>query len=167
MQYAMIVILVNLSIIIVNIKKVSEMEEKHMYKLRGHHLFCLLGYRGMGYSQEYVENMTLLHQTFRNNPNTKIQLVKEPDHLCEKYPNSGKYHCQDDSIYERDAVILEKLGLEIGQTLLWQEIESLIQMHVHPSDIQVVCESCSWRTYGVCEEGIRDIIEGKGLREVN
>ena len=29
-----------------------------MYKLRGHHLFCLLGYKGMGYSQEYVDNMT-------------------------------------------------------------------------------------------------------------
>lgn len=137
-----------------------------MYKLRGHHLFCLLGYRGMGYSQEYVENMTRLHQALRDNPRTWIQLVKGPDQLCEKYPNSGEYHCEHNEIYERDAVILEKLGFKIGQILYWKDIESNIQKFAISSDIQTVCETCSWRSYGVCEEGIQDILEGKGLREV-
>ena len=137
-----------------------------MYKLRGHHLFCLLGYRGMGYSEEYVENMTRLHQTLRDNPKTLIQLVKGPDQLCEKYPNSGKHHCQDDNIYERDAIILEKMGLEIEQILSWKDIESCIRKFVVPSDIQIVCETCSWRSYGVCEEGIQEIHEEKGLRKL-
>lgn len=137
-----------------------------MFKLRGHHLFCLLGYRGMGYSPEYVQNMTHLHQTLRNNPKTFIQLVKGPDQLCEKFPNSGIYHCQDENIYERDAVILKKMGLEIGQILMWEEIESRIRKFVVPSDIQMVCETCSWRSYGICEEGIQELHEGKGLREV-
>lgn len=137
-----------------------------MYKLRGHHLFCLLGYRGMGYSQEYVENMTRLHQTLRANPKIKIQLVKGPDQLCEKYPNSGECHCEHDNIYERDSAIIEKLGIRIGQILNWEDIESLIRKNIVPSDIQIVCESCSWRSYGVCEEGIQKILEGKGLREV-
>jgi hypothetical protein len=109
-----------------------------MYKLRGHHLFCLLGYRGMGYSQEYVENMTRLHQTLRDNPKMRIQLVKGPDQLCEKYPNSGEYHCQNDNIYERDAAILEKLGLKIGQILNWEDIESIIRKYIVSSDIQIV-----------------------------
>ncbi|WP_449537518.1 DUF1284 domain-containing protein [Ferdinandcohnia sp. Marseille-Q9671] len=137
-----------------------------MYKLRGHHLFCLLGYRGMGYSKEYVENMTIVHQTLRENPKTFIQIENGPDHLCEKYPNSGEYHCQDNSIYERDATILEKMGLRIGQVLHWEEIEMRIQQKVLPSDIQVVCDSCSWRSYGVCEEGVQEILDGKGLRKV-
>lgn len=138
-----------------------------MYKLRGHHLFCLLGYRGMGYSREYVENMTIIHQTLRNNPKTLVKIVNGPDHLCEKYPNTGEYHCQNASIYERDANILKKMGLRIGQIMRWEDIESLIQKNVIPTDIQSVCESCSWRTYGVCEEGVQDVIDGKGLREVN
>lgn len=137
-----------------------------MFKLRGHHLFCLLGYRGMGYSEEYVKNMTYLHQTLRENPQTLIQLIKGPDQLCEKYPNSGTYHCQNENIYERDAVILEKLGLKVGQILKWEEIESCIKVLILPSDIQVVCETCSWRSYGVCEEGVQDILDGKGLRKV-
>lgn len=137
-----------------------------MYKLRGHHLFCLLGYRGMGYSPEYVENMTRLHQTLRETPKTLIQIVKGPDQLCEKYPNSGEYHCENDIIYERDAAILEKMELKIGQILKWEDIEFRIRKHVIPSDILLVCETCSWRSYGVCEEGIKEILEGKGLREV-
>ena len=138
-----------------------------MYKLRGHHLFCLLGYRGMGYSPEYVENMTNLHQTLRNNPMTCIEIVQGPDQLCEKYPNSSEYHCQNEKIYDRDAAILDKLGLKNGQILKWKDIESQIQKYAVPSDIQTVCETCSWRSYGVCEEGIQEILEGKGLRTVN
>lgn len=137
-----------------------------MYKLRGHHIFCLLGYRGMGYSKEYVENMTRLHQKLRREPKTTIQLILGPDHLCEKYPNSGKYHCQDTHIYERDAAILEKLDLKTGQILKWEDIETSIHLHVVPSDIQTVCASCFWRSYGVCEEGIQDLLDGKGLREI-
>ena len=115
---------VNLFQFIVNI---CELGGEIMYRLRGHHLFCLLGYRGMGYSQEYVENMTRLHQTLRDNPKMRIQLVKGPDQLCEKYPNSGEYHCQGNNIYERDAAIIEKLGLKIGQILNCKDIESLIR----------------------------------------
>ncbi|MEC1524626.1 DUF1284 domain-containing protein [Neobacillus niacini] len=137
-----------------------------MFKLRGHHLFCLLGYRGMGYSEEYVENMTRLHQTLRENPKINIQLVEGPDQLCEKYPNSGVYHCEDGNIYKRDALILERLGLQIGQTLAWEDIELRIRKYIVPSDIQKVCKSCSWRSYGVCEEGIQEILNGNGLREV-
>lgn len=137
-----------------------------MIKLRGHHLFCLLGYRGMGYSKEYVKNMTRLHQILRDNPKTWIKIVEGPDQLCEKYPNSGEYHCQNANIYDRDAAILEKMELKIGHILTWEEIESRIKTHVSPSVIQVVCETCTWRSYGVCEEGIQDIHHGKGLREV-
>lgn len=137
-----------------------------MYKLRGHHLFCLLGYRGMGYSEEYVKNMTRLHQTLRETPSTLVEIVEGPDQLCAKFPNSGTYHCQDENIYLRDSVILEKLGLRIGQVLSWEEIEGCIRRSVVPSDIQIVCETCSWRSYGVCEEGIKEIHEMKGLRKV-
>lgn len=137
-----------------------------MYKLRGHHLFCLLGFRGMGYSEEFVENMTHVHQTLRKYPQTRIQLVHGPDQLCEKYPHSGEYHCQDNGIYEMDAAIIDKLGLEIGQILSWKEVEARIQQNVNASDIQTICKFCSWRSYGVCEEGIQEINEGKGLREI-
>ncbi|TSI10727.1 DUF1284 domain-containing protein [Lysinibacillus sp. BW-2-10] len=137
-----------------------------MYKLRGHHILCLLGYRGMGYSKEYVENMTQLHQLLRANPQTTVLLVEGPDYLCDKYPNSGEYHCQNSNIYKRDQTILEKLGLRIGEILTWKDIEERVSEHIIPTDIGVICESCSWRSYGVCEEGIQRIKDGIGLLEI-
>lgn len=137
-----------------------------MIKLRGHHLFCLLGYRGMGYSPEFVENMTALHQSLRENPKIWIELVHGPDQLCEKCPNKGDYHCENEEIFTMDTAVLEKLGLQLGQRVQWAEIESCIKKHVVPSDIQTICKNCSWRTYGVCEEGIQEILAGKGLRKI-
>lgn len=58
------------------------------------------------------------------------------------------------------------MGIKIGQILKWEDIESCIRNFVVPADIQIVYETCSWRSYGVCEEGIQEISEGKSLREV-
>ncbi len=137
-----------------------------MIRLRGHHIFCLIGYHGMGYSKEFVQNMTRIHQTLRKNPEIQVEIIEGPDPICEKYPNCGKYHCEDQNIYERDLAVIEKLGLSIGQVLQWEEIEERIRKRVKPSDIHALCQSCSWLSYGVCEEGIKELIEGKGLREI-
>ncbi|NLY80948.1 MAG: DUF1284 domain-containing protein [Lysinibacillus sp.] len=137
-----------------------------MYQLRGHHLFCLLGFRGMGYSKEFAENMKKVHQHLRANPKTPIQIIEGPDHLCEKYPNDGTYHCKDRNIYERDTQILNRLGIEIGSVLTWEEIEMHIKKHAIPEDIHTYCENCSWRSYGVCEEGIKRILNDEGLWEI-
>ncbi|WP_124223785.1 DUF1284 domain-containing protein [Aquisalibacillus elongatus] len=137
-----------------------------MYKLRGHHLFCLLGYRGMGYSEDYVKNMTKIHQSLKHNPMTQIKIVKGPDQLCEKFPETGNYHCQDVDIFQRDEAILAKLGLEIEQVIRWEDVVKQIQRNVKSSDIQTVCQTCSWRSYGVCEEGVQELIDGKGLRTI-
>ncbi|WP_301107468.1 DUF1284 domain-containing protein [Sporosarcina sp.] len=137
-----------------------------MIKLRGHHIFCLLGYRGMGYSEEYVENMTKVHTILREQPDTMIQVIQGTDDLCAKFPDDQPYHCEDKGIYVRDSEILKKLGLTYSDVLPWREVERRIRTHVVPEDIAVVCKTCSWRDYGVCEEGIGLVRELKGLREV-
>ncbi|ARK22021.1 DUF1284 domain-containing protein [Sporosarcina ureae] len=137
-----------------------------MIKLRGHHIFCLLGYRGMGYSEEYTANMTNIHDELRERPDTFIQIMKGPDYLCAKFPEGQPYHCEDDGIYVRDSEILHKLGLKVSDVLPWREVERRIRVHVVPEDIAVVCETCSWRSYGFCQEGVASVIESNGLKKV-
>lgn len=137
-----------------------------MIKLRGHHIFCLLGYRGMGYSEEYAKNMTKIHTTLRERPDTLVQIIKGPDHLCAKFPDDQPYHCEDHGIYLRDADILKRLGLKFGDVLPWREAERRIRLHVVPSDIAVTCKTCSWRSYGYCEQGVQRAIDGAGLSKV-
>lgn len=137
-----------------------------MFRLRGHHLLCLLGYRGMGYSEEFTRNMTSLHQTLRVSPKTEILVVTGPDDLCDKCPGTQTYHCQNANIHARDATILNKLDLQVGQRLPWIEIQNRIAKWIQPLDIGSLCRTCSWRSYGVCEEGILEIHSGKGLRVI-
>lgn len=137
-----------------------------MYRLRGHHLLCLLGYRGMGYSEAYAENMTKLHNTLRTEPDTMVEIVFGPDDLCAHFPEGETYHCEDQNVYIRDSAILERLGVKVGEVKSWQTIEEEIAHKVVPGDIPLFCETCPWRSYGVCEEGIEDVREGRGLRPV-
>ena len=137
-----------------------------MFRLRGHHLLCLLGYHGIGYSEEFTTNMTLLHQTLRVYPQTEILIVMGPDDLCAKYPTTQIYHCQDANIHTRDAAILAKLQLQIGEQLPWIEIHNRIARSINPIDIGSLCSTCSWRSDGVCEDGILEVQSGQGLRVI-
>lgn len=135
-------------------------------RLRGHHLLCLLGYRGMGYSEEYVENMTRVYVTLNRDGSTVVELVEGPDDLCAKFPCSGDYHCQNESVDARDKAVFRKLGLHVGDTLPGQGVLDRIRAFTQPGDIATLCESCGWRSYGVCEEGVGLVIQGLPLPDL-
>ncbi|MGZ4135214.1 MAG: DUF1284 domain-containing protein [Tumebacillaceae bacterium] len=134
-----------------------------MYRLRGHHLLCLLGYRGMGYSPEYAENMTRLHQTLRENPETEVLLVVGEDDLCAKFPTDHPYHCDNQSVHVRDAAVFQQLGVEVGQIWTWRDLQTRLAGHMSPTDIPRLCSNCEWLSYGVCEEGVKRINAGENL----
>ncbi|MEW9700895.1 DUF1284 domain-containing protein [Paenibacillus sp. SI8] len=134
--------------------------------LRGHHLLCLLGYRGMGYSAQFCENMTAIYETLRSQPETLIRIVLGPDDLCAAYPKDQESHCEGRTVYQRDAEIVEKLGLQVGMERSWSSICTQVAKHVAPSDIGHLCATCRWQSYGVCAEGVRIIAEGGELPAV-
>ncbi|MFC5650015.1 DUF1284 domain-containing protein [Paenibacillus solisilvae] len=131
-------------------------------KLRGHHLLCLLGYRGMGYSEAFCVNMTGIYETLRAEPDTRIEIVIGPDDICQAYPPDKPNHCNGD-VYLQDQAVLLKLGLEPGNQGSWGEICERVTTNIVPSDISHICSTCPWESYGVCQEGVQLIIEGKSL----
>jgi hypothetical protein len=137
-----------------------------MIRLRGHHLVCLLGYRGMGYSEAYAANMTRVHSRLRKEPETPVLIVTGPDDLCAWFPEDQPYHCEDENVHERDAAVLKQLGLEPGLQTTWREVEQGLAKRFVPADIPRLCSTCPWLGYGVCEDGIRRIRAGKGLYPV-
>lgn len=137
-----------------------------MIQLRGHHLLCLLGYRGMGYSPAFCENMTAIYEQLRQEPETLIRLILGPDDLCAAFPKDGEAHCESRTVYLRDAEIAAKLGLEAGMERTWASICSQVASLVKPTDISSLCATCRWEPYGVCAEGVRIIGEGGALPPV-
>lgn len=132
--------------------------------LRGHHLFCLLGYRGKGYSDSFCTNMTTVYETLRQQPQTMIEIIEGPDVICAAFPTDQPSHCQNPSVYRKDSEILGVLGLTIGSRLRWEELCSLVAKAIEPSDIHRLCYDCPWEPYGLCQEGVAHMREAKALR---
>jgi len=132
-------------------------------RLRGHHLLCLLGYRGMGYSARFADNMSRVYNQLLAEPDSTITIVGGPDDLCACFPKDGEYHCDNASVTDRDQAVLRRLGYPIGFAGPWSSVLSRIRATIVPEDIDVICATCQWRAYGVCAEGVRLVKQGEKL----
>jgi Uncharacterized conserved protein len=133
-------------------------------RLRGHHLFCLLGYRGKGYSEGFCTNMTAIYETLRLQPQTIIEIMEGPDVICAAFPADQPNHCHNASVYRKDQEILGELGLAVGNRLSWEDLCRLVADAIQPSDIHRLCHDCPWEPYGLCQEGVAHIRQAKALR---
>lgn len=134
-------------------------------QLRGHHLLCLLGYRGKGYSEEFCANMTDVYEALRTGPETTVTIVSGPDKLCGACPEQH-YHCRNESVDRRDAAVLRRAGIVPGAAMRWSDIRAQIAERVAPEDLAVLCAGCQWLALGFCEEGVDLIRRGQPLPEV-
>jgi hypothetical protein len=133
-------------------------------RLRGHHLLCLLGYRGKGYSDGFCANMTNIYETLRAAPETPIELIEGPDDICEAFPSDQIPHCENESVYEKDQVILAMLGLAVGTRLRWSDVCERVRERMEPGDIASLCANCRWEPLGLCREGVGHIHREERLR---
>ncbi|WP_214626845.1 DUF1284 domain-containing protein [Paenibacillus agaridevorans] len=131
--------------------------------LRGHHLLCLLGYRGKGYSDGFCANMTGIYETLRLHPETVIEVIDGPDDICRAFPSDQPSHCRNDSVYRKDRDILAQVGLAIGSRSSWSGVLSKVASNVGPDDIRTLCSDCRWEPYGLCKEGVAHI---QGVQEL-
>ena len=55
--------------------------------IRGHTLLCLQGFRGEGYSPDFIDNMAAIHARLQAEPGTPVRVTDTPDHFCVACPN--------------------------------------------------------------------------------
>lgn len=134
-------------------------------RLRGHHLLCLLGFRGMGYSVDFCANMTAIYETLRKEPQTEVEIITGPDDVCRAYPPDKANHCEG-TVYGLDEAVLKKLGLLAGTKESWSSLCSRVAASMVPEDISRLCTTCPWEKYGVCAEGVGLLTGGKPLPKV-
>ncbi|OXM13915.1 DUF1284 domain-containing protein [Paenibacillus herberti] len=135
-------------------------------KLRGHHLLCLLGYRGKGYSADFCVNMTQVYEKLRQEPQTKIELIVGPDDICAAFPTDQVSHCRNDSVYRKDEEIAELIGIAVGEAWPWAAICEAVAARVQPGDVASICRDCQWEPYGMCREGVAHIHNKPHLRKL-
>jgi hypothetical protein len=123
-------------------------------RLRGHHLVCLQFYRGEGYSDAYVENLTRIVERAATE---RVVIVDGADDVCAACPGlSAQGVCEDageELVGGLDGLALAVLGAEPGDALTLPEAREQLE-----ADAFAVgrwraraCAGCSWEY--VCEGG--------------
>lgn len=128
--------------------------------LRGHTLLCLQGFRGLGYSAGFVDNLAALHRRLHDAPDLLVTVSDKPDAVCGACPHHGPAGCalngegSEAPMQQQDRVVLSRLGLQAGEALPWRMVLARIASTIEGSDLAGICGSCRWLSLGYCREGI-------------
>lgn len=118
-------------------------------KIRAHHLLCLQGYQGYGYSREFEENLSAVLAYLRRSP--IIEVVVENDVICAECPNAIGRYCKQDltekmNFRALDLKVLEKLKIPPGTIDRVDNLFSLVnQLFSRAEDVTELCGQCQWR----------------------
>lgn len=142
--------------------------------LRGHHLLCVHGFQGMGYSPVFVKLMESIVDDIRNpEKDFLIRVVANLDDACGACPHNGGSICiagegSDEHVKTMDEKVIEHLQLEKGMYYRKSDLIEFTAKMVEPDDLDLLCKDCSWLPFGVCKEGIAKLNKKNsqfGIRE--
>lgn len=137
-----------------------------MINLRFHHLLCFLGFRGLGYSNEFVENFRDVYQKVFEE-NQKIKLIESPDDICKKCPRLVSSTCvSEQKVKEFDEKLkrfLFKNGVCNFEMVQPAEIYRVIKK-LSICEFENICKSCEWFSLGYCKEGLLKLKRKKDLQ---
>lgn len=92
------------------------MANKEAVRLRGHHLLCLLTYKGLGYSPEFVAGMTAI--AGRLIAGAVAEIVDGPDDICAPLCRAENHpHCHEATVPERDRRALSLVAGVLGRSV--------------------------------------------------
>ncbi|MHB0915751.1 MAG: DUF1284 domain-containing protein [Thermoleophilia bacterium] len=125
-------------------------------RLRPHHLLCIQGFRGQGYSPTFIANMARLKDMLSGNPETRVEIVSSADEICSFCPHLDGGACTRPGmkVDEIDRSVMARLGLEAGMTGSWSQFTEGIRQKIDPAALSNVCHECSWIDLGFCAKGI-------------
>ena len=119
-------------------------------KIRAHHLLCIQGFQGYGYSEEFTKNLSKIIRSLKSFSNQKIEIITECDIICSYCPYNIDEICHKDKesyekIKEMDAKVLEKLEIPDKSTFKANEIFSITNKRLTGFDLEEICGDCSWK----------------------
>lgn len=131
-------------------------------RLRGHHFLCILTYRGLGYTPEFVANMSdIVSQIAEGRP---VVLLPGPDDICAGLTVEARKACDHDCA-RPETMALDVLAIEAvrpflpdldaaGFVLKGDDISRLRAAFASGS-IRSACLRCRWSDLcdGIAAEG--------------
>lgn len=130
------------------VKNVKNDVGSESIQIRAHHLLCMQGFQGYGYSEEFTENMAHITDKLRENPSTFLKIVLGSDSICDYCPHYSNGSCNMEPTSESrirlmDDLLIRELKLKEGSVISWAEVKSLTN-NLSPQAISKVCGNCFW-----------------------
>ena len=121
-----------------------------MLVLRAHHLLCIQGYEGKGYSLHFTENMDKVVNKLKHD--MYIKVIARIDDICVACPHNLKNgFCKNEKkVFMFDSKVLNELNLIEGRTYLYKDILKNIKENLTYEKFVLICKSCGWFSYGYC-----------------
>lgn len=128
-------------------------------EIRAHHLLCILGFRGLGYSREFIVKMGKVVKKVNTNATFPITIIAECDVICASCPHNRDNKCLKEAASEvkmknRDLEVLQRLGFEVGAQIPAAEVWTRIRAKLASRDIAEICQYCEWQKLGHCAQGL-------------
>ena len=115
-------------------------------RIRAHHLFCMKGFRGKGYSPYFVKHMAFVITSLAKGES--IEVVIGPDEICSACPNlmDGACTLYGSKVDDMDAYIIATLGGTSDLPKTSKGIDNEIaKAFSRKKDIEPVCSGCRWQ----------------------
>lgn len=127
------------------------MADQNTVRLRGHHLLCLLTYKGLGYSPAFVAGMTAT--AGRLVDGAAAEIVEGPDDICAPLCQSEQNpHCHEATVPERDrralSLVAAVLGRPVsaGDRLVFDEaMRKRLRAAYRDGAFEPACALCEWQ----------------------
>ncbi len=128
-------------------------------RLRAHHLLCVFGFRGLGYSPEFVANMRAVVDALFSEPDAEVELVTGCDDICRACPHAQGGVCRaqpgsEARIRRKDDRVLSKLNMSPGDRRPSALLRAAVAAAVSVSDLEAICAGCTWFGAGYCADGL-------------
>ena len=129
-----------------------------MVILRPHHLLCILGFRGKGYSSRFVTEFAQLVSSLEDGEkgdNKSIRIVGRADRICHACPNREGHLCEKEGeIKKLDDQHSAALEVSDGSTLTWGDAKKKIKDRISLGVFHQICNGGSWKSLGYCQEAL-------------
>ncbi len=128
-------------------------------RISAHHLLCILGFRGLGYSQEFIAKMGKVVEKLSSNSTLLITVIAECDIICASCPHNKGNKClkradSERKVKPRDLEVLQRLGFEVGAQMPAGKAWARIREKLTVKDVAEICRDCEWLELGYCAEGL-------------
>ena len=118
-------------------------------RIRPHHLLCIQGFQGYGYTIDFISHMERTISFLKSNLFYNLQIVVGSDVLCSQCPHDVDGRCNKgslDEINKVDRLVIEKANLDLRHIYTISEAFDTVNKNLNHDHIVSICSGCSWQS---------------------